>query len=373
MTLTALSLTGETQPLQLIGQPNRTAPFVVVLAEKESEVLPIALLSEYQDAQSTSFLRVEIESAENEKWVVNKINQVLNDSSGIDLQRVYLIIAGDAKFVEKYQFLTNDLFFSSHSILEKTDTVSEEDLRGIIDGFSKKYLWDIRLNEIRSNNVSDLRQNSVRTGLSFGMVTVIPFYEGFEANIKPVFNAYQFGLYHQWSSDWQSFINFQVSLNIPSRRKMQREVSAAIFGEEDEVDIAILAHVMTSFSLETRYLLPEWNQKVRPYVGLQVGFFSFRVAENTIEVDPSDLAGGSLSRPEGFEGIDFEKINGLTTGIATGLFYQPNPKWRTDFGLKWIQDTNTGPYLNQLTLSVGLQFRFAKRKELFYNYVSHDQ
>jgi hypothetical protein len=97
------------------------------------------------------------------------------------------------------------------------------------------------------------------------------------------------------------------------------------------------------------------------------------VAENSIEVDPEDLAGGSITRPEGFDRIDFEEISGVNTGISTGLYYQSNPKWRADFGLKWTQDTNTGPYLHHLSVSVGLQFRFAKRKELFYNYVNYKQ
>lgn len=371
--LIALAFTGRTQSVQSIGQPKWKSPFVIVLAEKGNETLSLKVLKEYQDLRGTSFVWLEMESAGNEVMVVNSINQLLNDSTGIDMQRVYLIISGSAKFVDKFQFLTTSLFFSNHQIFENSDPVSEEALRQVVDELSEKYLWDIRLDQIRNDQVSDLRQNSVRSGLSFNMNTIVPFYDGFEAKLKPVFNSYGIGVYHQWSARWQALINFSASLNIPSRGKMQREVSAAIFGEEDEVDIDILAHVLMTVNLEARYLLPDWNQKVRPYLGFHVGYSSFRVAENTIEVDPSDLAGGSISRPEGFERIDFEEISGLNAGVSSGLYYQSNPKWRADFGLKWMQDTNTGPYLNQLSLSVGLQFRFAKRKELFYNYVSYDQ
>lgn len=371
--LIALALTGQTQSFQSIGQPKWKAPFVIVLAEKGNETLSPALLLEYQDLKNTSFVWLETESSENEVMVVNSINQLLNDSAGIDLQKVYLIISGNSKFVERYRFLTSSLFFSNHRIFENADPVSQQELMRLVDELSEKYLWDIRLTQIRSDHVSDLRQNSVRSGLSFGMNTVIPFYDGFEAKLKPVFNSYGIGIYHQWSSRWQAFINFNASLNIPSRSKMQREVSAAIFGEEDRVDIDILAHILMAVNLETRYLLPEWNQKLRPYLGFHLGYFSFRVAENTIEVDPDDLTGGSISRPEGFDRIDFESISGLNAGVSTGLYYQSHPKWRADIGLKWIQDTNAGPYLNQISVSVGLQFRFPKRKELFYNYVSYDQ
>ena len=168
-------------------------------------------------------------------------------------------------------------------------------------------------------------------------------------------------------------MNLSGSLNVPGRSKIQREVSAAIFGEEDEINVDILAHMYWSVGLEWRYVLPNWNQRLRPYLGLQLGYSTFRVAENTIEVDPSDFSGSSLSPADGFDGIEFEKVTGVNTGITAGLYYQTNPKWKADFGVKWTQDSNTGPYLNHLSISVGLQFRFAKRKELFYNYITLDQ
>lgn len=372
MLLMALGLNGHAQPGQLRNS-FRLTPLVVVVAEKDNEIISTSLLQDYQDEMGTSFLQLERRMTDDPEQVVSRLNQVLNDATAIDLQRVYLLLVGSSNFIDQYQFLTESLFFSSHRVLSKTYPLIEDDLRKIVTDFLKSYLWDIRLHQIESDHVSDLRQNAIESGMHFNSQLIVPFYGGFEATIKPAFNAYGLGFYHQWSPRWQVFMNLSGSLNIPGRSKIQREVSAAIFGEEDEVNIDILAHMYFSFGLETRYVLPNWNQKLKPYLGLQLGYSAFRVAENTIEVDPSDFSSSSLSSADGFDGIEFEKVTGVNTGITTGLYYQTNPKWRADFGVRWTQDSNTEPYLNHLAVSVGLQFRFAKRKELFYNYITLDQ
>jgi hypothetical protein len=252
MVLIIWSLTGNTQQVIKVGNPKWQAPFVVIVGEAGNPVFSDDLLRDYQDTKGTSFLRFEMDRTTSALSVVNQINRILNDSAGIDLQHVYLILAGSPEHIARYQFLSESLFFPNHEVLNGSDPVSADELRTIVNSLSEKYLWDIRLDLIKDNNVSDLRQNATQSGLSFNTSLVVPFYDGFTANLRPLFNAYGLRVYHQWSARWQVFFNLEASLNIPSRSKMQREVSAAVFGEEEEINIDILAHMYLSTGLEAR-------------------------------------------------------------------------------------------------------------------------
>ncbi|MEO9871940.1 opacity family porin [Ekhidna sp.] len=371
---------GVGQEVEIVNQPKRMTPFVVVIYDNEQTDFVDDNIREYK-ASSFLLIKVANQSIESLK---DTINNRLNYTDRIDLQRCYLLLIGDQQLFDKYHRLGNSLLFSSRYFLTDGQSVAAPNfmvgglgtvkVSKVIADLKQNYLWQIRLEQIEEENVSDLNQNAIETGMGIRVSGVRPFYDGIETNIKPFFRTFSLNIYHRWSRRWQTNLDATIGLNLPSQNKIQREIQSVGFSD-DEVEITIQAHVLASAGLETRYLFLPENRKLNPYVGIRLGVSSIDATETTIEVDPGDISSGGFERPDSFSPEDFESIRSPTIGISSGLQYNMSPRLMIETGLRWSNDLKNitevaEPYFNNLSLSVGFNFRFTGRKKLFYNYMN---
>ena len=375
---------GVAQKLERVNQPRKAAPFVVVMYDQSGSSFIADHVKNPDQNGGFSYLLAQVESTSAIPSAIDSINYVLNYSEGIDLQRCYLLVVGSEDFGQSLSTIDENQFFSSKYFLvtgEESAAIADFEVRlmdqaslpEILSSFDDSYLWQVRLSEIQEENVSDLNQNAIESGLLFRANAVIPSYSGLEHSVKPFFRTFSLGFYHRWGRRWQSSLDFTLGLNMPSRNRIQNEIQPGLIsGEEVEVDIQ--AHVLSSFNFETRYLFMPENHKLNPYVGLRFGRSSIRFTEANIEVDPSSISRSSF---DSFDEDDFQTLKSPVVGLSSGLQMTLSPKFAADFGVSWNQDLasleRNEQYFNNVSFSVGLHFRFTGKKELFYDFIKNSK
>ena len=372
------------QTSQLVNQPRRGAPFVVVIHTDEQSSFVDQHIKSYKDRLGTSFLVTKSEVSIASESLIDHINHQLNYTQAVDLQRCYLLMIGDNKLLKQYQFLLESKFFTKKYFLGSDNDmdasidvefrpISSTKIEEIIAQLSDSYLWKIRLEQIEQERVSDLNQNAIESGISITANAVVPFYSGLEHSVKPFFRTFSFGAYHRWGRRWQTNLDFTIGLNLPSQNKILGEVQSEVLSG-NEVEVEIQAHVLRSLNLETRYLFLPHNKKINPYAGMRIGLSSIRLTETTIELDPSDItSGGGLPNQNGFDQDDFQTVESPIIGLSSGLQVNLSTKLATNLGIHWNQDIASlemnEQYFNNVSFVVGFHFRFTGRKDLFYDYL----
>ena len=376
---------GVCQEVQMIHQPSRLAPFVVVIKEAHRADFILEHMRAYEKGQGASFLIVSVDQ-EPVDHIVDSVNHIINYTDGIDLQRCFLLVVGGHDFFRKVEPINTTRFFSRSYYLSTDDITSFSTtdyevggaattrLSEVMDAFSGHYLWRIQLGEIQKQYVSDLNQNAIESGIGIRVNGVIPFYDGIETGIKPFFRTLSLNSYHRWGRRWQSNLDATIGLNVPSQNRIQNELQSVGLSDED-VEVTIYAHVLASVGLETRYLFMPESRKLNPFVGIRLGVSSIDATEATIEVDAEDVSSGNFDRPDGFDADDFESIRSPIVGISSGLQLNVSPKLMIETSIRWSNDLRNitevaEPYFNNLSLSIGFNLRFTGKKKLFYDYLS---
>ena len=374
---------GVGQEYKLINQPRRASPFAVVIYTDHHTAIVEEELLKYKDRNGTSLLLVGPVTPSSTAVVIDSINQRLNYQEGIDLQRCYLLVLGEEELYQEYKTFDANHFFSKKIFLSSDpmgatemefdfEQLSNVRLKDEIETFTDHYLWEIKLSQIEEQNVSDLNQNAIESGIRITADAVFPFYSGLEHSVKPFFRTFSAGVYHRWGRSWQTNLDYTAGLNLPSSNRIQNELQPSI-SSGDEVELDIQAHVLQSINLEMRYLFPAIKKKIHPYLGARVGMTSIRFTETTIELDPSDLLSGSPPRQDAFDNDDFQRLESPTVGLTSGLQMAVSPKWAIEAGIRWNQDVasleKNELYFNSISFSMGFHFRFTGKKELYYDYI----
>ena len=374
------------QRMELVNEPQKFEPYIITITNGDLMDETKDYLGSYSGKRNPAFLLIDAESSSH-NTLIQSINSNLNENASIDKHRVYLLIVGDQSFFEKYSSLGSNLIFSSKYYLSTDGTRVDHDefeigkihvntAEEVVSTLTSKYLWEIRLREIKQSSVSDINENKVEKGISIRLAGNFLSAPEFEPG-KRNFRSISVGTYRRWNKHWQTSFDLSIGYNFPSRRKIQREAQALIgdsFATGKEVDLDMSIHIYTNVNFELKYLFRQ-NERLNPYLGVGLGATFFLAMDTTISVDASEISSGSrnFTRPDGFNRNNLESISGRSLSFSSGFLYQMGELTKIDVGARWNNDLNMfkseGDVLNGLNLHFGINIKLQKKKDLFYEYV----
>lgn len=321
----------------------------------------------------------------------DSINLVLNTTSTIQLQKVYLCVVGNDEIIEKFSYYKRDFFAHKENMTENEwKTINIDNL---IASFSRHYTWLIALEDIQREYASDIARNKQEGGIGLAYGLNFTQKSNTDNYIPSFFTSYSLFGYYRIDKKWQFNTDLTFSYKLPDTEAIQQELQSKINPSElmngGSISIPLKttmsSHVFVKLGTEViRFMKPK--NAFRPYIGFGLSgamLMGMQVTiDTTITINTANMQGGGGfgggfgggERPD-FGNGNAPKVNMIVSFVPTvGFVYELGEKVNFMANAKYNIDTNLFdeykiPAINNFSISVGLALRLKTKKKLFYDYL----
>lgn len=340
--------------------------------------------------------------------VYSYINNILNSNDDISIQHIYYVVIGNSDFFKTYgnvshDFFADKFFFSTDGSLQDSQGFShydykELDLKDLTSQMSKKYLWSVSLEKVRSMNYTDHYSKKGNTSLGAGLNTSLLFTSNAYSFAPNMLTALNSNINQKLTNQWSLRLSSQVSRNIPDPEKIiRKEVVSQLDilslisggGSSQEIDLKfdIKAHLYAQSSFEFLYFLTS-KVESQVYLGTGVNYVLFGglsiPIDTTVSISSSNLNSGSGFSgfsPTGSIGFGDDSalgvINSIGIPLTIGMNKSLNNRWNLVANIQYQIDLDSFilhfDWFNSLSAGITLNYRFKGKKTTYFEYVRSEK
>lgn len=336
--------------------------------------------------------------------VYSHINNILNSNDDISIQHVFYVVIGNSDFFKTYgnvshDFFVDKFFFSTDGSLLDSQGFSHYDykkldLENLTSQMSKKYLWSVLLERVRSMNYTDHYSKKGKTSLGTGLNTSLLFTSNAYSFAPNLLTALNLNINQTLTNQWSLRLSSQVSRNIPDPEKIiRKEVVSQLDilslisggGSSQEIDLKfdIKAHLYAQNSFEFLYFLTS-KPESQVYLGTGINYVLFGglsiPIDTTVSISSNNL--NSISGLSGFSPIGsigfgddsaLGVINSIGIPLTIGMNKSLNNRWYLDANIQYQIDLDSfilpSDWFNSLSAGITLNYHFKGKKTTYFEYV----
>ncbi|MCG8700246.1 MAG: hypothetical protein MI922_19490 [Bacteroidales bacterium] len=391
------------QDIKCIHTPHYFAPLYVVITEHTLFEELHEIIYEEAKTKQSSYALINGTNL-NPRDIKDSINVLLNSELVIGKRNVYLLIFGDCEFFENHNKYTNDFFPARYFVQTSGGECNYPgfyhqhynslDFNEIYAKLNEKTLWEIDLEQIKTNHRSDYHLSKAEHGIGLGLSLSKPYGIRYDSYLPRSFLTYDIYGYRRINENWKIYGNLTLGFKIPDPEKIMKEEMQSQMDYSSmrsggnitvNLDTEIEGRMFFSGSLESRKYLNTSN-KIKPFWGIGISYTSFMnmytEIDTSITMNSSsmmggggDFGGGSFDFSGENRNMDMEHVYFKYFGmvLSTGFEYPLGDivlfNFRTSYNLSSNTFNSNTETFNNLNLQWGLTLRLQGKKYKYYNFV----